>query len=142
VRLSHSKERIGAFAKLLGPTEIELVQALERTDCRKIFENRFWGDWGFIHLCFDVQGIEQLRKECEAKGFPFTVDSSDTFDMGEAGGRFSYIEDPDGTLIEFVETHKVPVVKKIGWYINLKNRKPGKFLPTWMLKAMSLNRVK
>jgi catechol 2,3-dioxygenase-like lactoylglutathione lyase family enzyme len=142
VRLSHSKERIGAFAKLLGPTEIELVQALERTDCRKIFENRFWGDWGFIHLCFDIQGIEQLRKECESKGFPFTVDSSDTFDMGEAGGRFSYIEDPDGTLIEFVETHKVPVVKKIGWYINLKNRKPGKFLPTWMLKAMSLNRVK
>jgi catechol 2,3-dioxygenase-like lactoylglutathione lyase family enzyme len=142
VRLSHSKERIGAFAKLLGPTEIELVQALERTDCRKIFENRFWGDWGFIHLCFDVQGIAQLRKECEAKGFPFTVDSSDTFDMGEAGGRFSYIEDHDGTLIEFVETHKVPVVKKIGWYINLKNRKPGKFLPTWMLKAMSLNRVK
>jgi catechol 2,3-dioxygenase-like lactoylglutathione lyase family enzyme len=142
IRLSHSKERIGAFAKLLGPTEIELVQAIDRSDCRKIFENRFWGDWGFIHLCFDIQGMELLRKECEAKGFPFTVDSSDTFDMGEAGGRFSYIEDPDGTLIEFVETHKVPVIKKIGWYINLKNRKPGKFLPTWMLKAMGLNRVK
>lgn len=142
VRLSHSSERIGAFAKLLGPTEIELVQAIDQGDCRKIFENRFWGDWGFIHLCFDIQGMEQLRKECEAKGFQFTVDSSDTFDMGEAGGRFSYIEDPDGTLIEFVETHKVPVIKKIGWYINLKNRKPGKSLPTWMLKAMGLNRIK
>ena len=23
----------------------------------KIFENRFWGDWGFIHLCFDIQGM-------------------------------------------------------------------------------------
>jgi hypothetical protein len=33
-------------------------------------------------------------------------------------------------------------MKKIGWYINLKNRKPGKFLPNWMLKAMALNRVK
>ncbi len=142
VRLSHSSERIGAFAKLLGPTETELVQAIDQGDCRKIFENRFWGDWGFIHLCFDIQGMEQLRKECEAKGFQFTVDSSDTFDMGEAGGRFSYIEDPDGTLIEFVETHKVPVIKKIGWYINLKNRKPGKSLPTWMLKAMGLNRIK
>lgn len=142
IRLSHSKERIGPFAKLLGPTEIELVQALDRIDCRKIFENRFWGDWGFIHLCFDVQGMDLLKKECETKGFPFTVDSSDTFDMGEAGGRFSYIEDPDGTLIEFVETHKVPVMKKIGWYINLKNRKPGKFLPKWMLLAMGLNRVK
>jgi len=142
VRLSHSTERRGPFAKLLGPTEIELVQSLDRSDCRKIFENRFWGDWGFIHLCFDVQGMNVLQKECESKGFPFTVDSSDTFDMGEAGGRFSYIEDPDGTWIEFVETHKVPVMKKLGWYINLKNRKPGKSLPTFILKAMGLNRVK
>ena len=61
---------------------------------------------------------------------------------GEAGGRFSYIEDPDGAWIEFVETHKVPVIKKLGWYINLKNRPVGKFLPTWMLKAMAFNRVK
>jgi hypothetical protein len=41
-----------------------------------------------------------------------------------------------------VETHKVPVIKKIGWYLNLKNRQPGKFLPNWMLKAMAFNRVK
>jgi hypothetical protein len=108
----------------------------------KIFENRFWGDWGFIHLCFDVQGMNALKTECESKGFPFTVDSGDTFDMGEAGGRFSYIEDPDGTWIEFVETHKVPVMKKWGWYINLKNRKPGKYLPNWMLRAMGLNKVR
>jgi catechol 2,3-dioxygenase-like lactoylglutathione lyase family enzyme len=142
IRLSHKELRKGPFAKLLGPTQIELVQAIDQTGRRNMFEKRFWGDWGFIHLCFDVQGMEQLKKECEQSGFPFTVDSSDTFDMGEAGGRFSYIEDPDGTWIEFVETHKVPVMKKIGWYINLKNRKPGKFLPNWMLKAMALNRVK
>ena len=142
VLLSHKDARKGPFAKLLGPTEIELVQAIERTDCKKIFENRFWGDWGFIHLCFDVQGMNLLQKECESKGFPFTVDSSDTFDMGEAGGRFSYIEDPDGTWIEFVETHKVPIMKKWGWYINLKNKKPGKHLPNWMLKVMGMNKVK
>ncbi len=142
VRLSHKESRKGPFARLLCPTQIELVQALDQTGRRNIFENRFWGDWGFIHLCFDVQGMDQLKKECAEGGFPFTVDSSDTFDMGEAGGRFSYIEDPDGTLIEFVETHKVPVLKKLGWYINLKNKKPGKFLPNWMLRAMALNRVK
>lgn len=142
VRLSHSSARRGPFAALLGATTIELVQALDRTDCRKIFENRFWGDWGFIHLCFDVQGMDQLKKECAEKGFPFTIDSDNTFDMGEAGGRFSYIEDPDGTLIEFVETHKVPVMKKLGWYINLKNKKPGTSLPRWILKAMAFNRVK
>ncbi|MCE3296105.1 MAG: Glyoxalase/bleomycin resistance protein/dioxygenase [Crocinitomicaceae bacterium] len=142
VLLRHKDERRGPFAQLLGPTEIELVQALERTDCRKILENRFWGDWGFIHLCFDIQGMEELKKESEALGYPFTVDSGDTFDMGEAGGRFSYIEDCDGTLIEFVETHKVPILKKLGWYINLKQRNPEKHLPKWMLKTMGLNRVK
>lgn len=142
VLLKHKDERMGPFSKLLGPTQIELIQSTDRTDCRKIFENRFWGDWGFIHLCFDVQGMDTLQKECEEKGFPFTVDSGKTFDMGEAGGRFSYIEDPDGTWIEFVETHKVPVMKKLGWYINLKNKKPGKRLPNWMLSAMGMNRVK
>lgn len=142
VLLSHPETRKGPFAPLLGPTKIELVQAVERTDCQKIFKDRYWGDWGFIHLCFDIQGMEALKKECEEKGFPFTVDSGETFDMGEAGGRFSYIEDPDGAWIEFVETHKVPIMKKLGWYINLKNRKPGKALPKWMLNAMGMNRVK
>ena len=142
VLLKHSSKRTGPFAPLLGDSTIELVQSLERKDCRKIFENRFWGDWGFIHLCFDVQGMDALKQECEEKGFPFTVDSSDTFDMGEAGGRFSYVEDPDGTLIEFVETHKVPILKKFGWYIHLKNRKPGKSLPWIILKLMGLNRYK
>ncbi|WP_107039835.1 VOC family protein [Brumimicrobium mesophilum] len=142
VLLSHPEKREGPFAPLLGPTKIELVQAIERTDAKKIFKDRFWGDWGFIHLCFDVRNMDELQKECEAAGFPFTVDSGSTFDMGEAGGRFSYIEDPDGSWIEFVETHKVPVMKKLGWYINLKNRNPKKALPTWMLKAMGMNRVK
>ena len=141
VLLSHKSERKGPFSKLLGPTKIELVQAIDRKP-KKIFADRFWGDWGFVHLCFDIQGMETLKKECETAGFPFTVDSGNTFDMGEAGGRFSYIEDPDGTWIEFVETHKVPVMKNIGWYINLKKRDPKKRLPNWMLKAMAFNRVK
>lgn len=142
VLLAHPEKRRGPFAPLLGPTKIELIQSIDRTDCKSIFQDRFWGDWGFIHLCFDVQGMDDLKSECEANGFPFTVDSGDTFDMGEAGGRFAYVEDPDGTWIEFVETHKVPVMKKLGWYINLKNKPQGKSLPKWMLKAMGINKVK
>jgi catechol 2,3-dioxygenase-like lactoylglutathione lyase family enzyme len=141
VLLTHSQERKGPFSPLLGRGKIELVQAMDRQP-RRIFENRFWGDWGFIHLCFDVRRMSELRKVCEAKGFPFTVDSGNTFDMGEAGGHFSYIEDPDGTLIEFVETHKIPVVKKIGWYLNLKKRPDDKSLPRFMLKALRFARVK
>ena len=100
-----------------------------------------WGDLGYIHLCFDITGMAALRGKCLAYGSPFTVDSGD-FDMGEAAGQFAYIEDPDGTLIEFVETHKVPIMKKLGWYLDLRKRAPEKSLPTWMVKAMGFSRVK
>jgi catechol 2,3-dioxygenase-like lactoylglutathione lyase family enzyme len=141
VLLRHSSPRVGAFSRLLGATEIELIQIFERKPV-KIFKDRFWGELGFIHLCFDVNGMDELKNRLNTEGYPFTVDSANSFDMGEAAGRFAYIEDADGTLIEFVETHKVPILKKIGWYLNLKNRAPEKPLPNWMLKAMGLNRVR
>jgi catechol 2,3-dioxygenase-like lactoylglutathione lyase family enzyme len=141
VLLTHSAPRKGAFSKLLGESEIELVQVLDRTPA-KIFENRLWGDLGFIHLCFDIQGMAAMREKCKAYGCGFTVDTGDSFDMGEAAGAFSYIEDPDGALIEFVETHKVPIMKKLGLYLNLRKRNPEKSLPDWMLKAMGLNKAK
>jgi catechol 2,3-dioxygenase-like lactoylglutathione lyase family enzyme len=141
VLLRHSSPRVGPFSRLLGATEIELVQVFERKP-NKIFQDRFWGELGFIHLCFDVNGMEALKERLNTEGYPFTVDSANSFDMGEAAGRFAYIEDVDGTLIEFVEAHKIPILKKIGWYLNLKNRPPEKPLPNWMLKAMGLNRVR
>ena len=141
VLLRHSKERKGSFSELLGESQIELLQVIDRTPV-KIFKNRFWGDLGFIHICFDVTGMDDLKKECEDHGHPFMVDSANSFDMGEAAGRFSYIEDPDGTLIEFVETHKIPIMKKFGWYLNVEKRDPEKPLPRWLVKAMSLGRVK
>ena len=139
VLLRHSQARKGPFSKLLGPSEIELVRCLDRTP-EPIFRDRYWGDLGFIHLCFDIVGMDAMKARCEATGQPFTVDSASSFDMGEAAGHFTYCEDPDGTLIEFVETHKVPLLKKIGWYMDLRGRDPEKPLPDWMLRAMALNR--
>ena len=141
ILLQRTKKQTGNFSDLLGAGSIELVQVSD-IQPKKIFENRFWGDLGFIHLCFDVQEMNDLKKSCEAAGFPFTVDSSNAFDMGEASGHFSYVEDPDGTLIEFVEAYKIPIFKKIGWYLNLKKRNPLKPLPKWMLRALALNRVR
>jgi hypothetical protein len=94
-----------------------------------------------------MNGIDNLRSFCENKGFPFTVDTKksqegNSFDMGEAAGYFAYIQDPDGTLIEFVETHKVPILKKIGWYLDLRKRDPNKSLPEWILKTLRFSRVK
>ena len=146
VLLKSSKPQLGPFSKLLGPSVIELIQVIDRKAV-KIFDNRFWGDLGFIHLCYDIKGMDALREECKSKGFEFTVDSTnslktDTFDMGEAAGHFAYIEDPDGTLIEFVETDKIPILKKLGWYLDLRNRDPRKALPNWILKTLRYSRIK
>ncbi|MBN2482555.1 MAG: VOC family protein [Bacteroidales bacterium] len=139
--LRHSKPRLGAFSPIFGTSEIELVQVFDR-QAQKIYSQRFWGDLGFIHLCFDIRGMKPLREECKEKGFPFTVDVDHSFDMGEAAGSFAYTEDPDGTLIEFVETHKIPILKKFGWYLNLRKRRPEKALPRWLLKAIAFNKAK
>jgi catechol 2,3-dioxygenase-like lactoylglutathione lyase family enzyme len=141
VILTHADQRNGAFSRLLGKTEIELVQVNDRTP-NKIFENRIWGELGYIHLCFDINNMDVLKSEFAKKGFPFTVDSANSFDMGEAAGRFAYIEDPDGTLIEFVETHKIPILKKLNLYYDLRKRPAQKPLPALLLWAMSLMRVK
>lgn len=140
VLLADSKATKGSFSALMPKGTIELVQALERQP-RKIFEGRYWGDPGFIQICFDITGMKALGEFCRAKGHPFTVDScpdNQVFDMGEASGHFTYIEDPDGTLIEFVETHKIPVVKKLGWYLDLRKRDKTKKLPKFLFRMMGL----
>jgi catechol 2,3-dioxygenase-like lactoylglutathione lyase family enzyme len=141
VLIKHSKPRAGSFAKLLGSSTIELIKVKDRIP-KKIFENRYWGDLGFIHLCFDIKDMQDLKKHCAKTGYPFTVESNPDFDMGDAAGQFAYIEDPDGALIEFVETHKIPILKKFNWYLNLDKRDPAKTLPDWMLKTLRFNRVK
>ncbi|MDR2887430.1 MAG: VOC family protein [Bacteroidales bacterium] len=143
--LRRSEPFAGPFSKVFGNSEIELISS--ETPGARIFENRLWGDPGFIHLCFDINGMDEIKSYCEAKGYPFTVDSKhshegNSFDMGEAAGHFSYIADPDGVLIEFVETHKIPVLKKLGIYIDLRKRDPKKALPDWMLGVLRFSRVK
>ncbi len=141
ILLKHSKPRMGSFSPMFGPTEIELIQSIDKIS-NKLYDRNIWGDSGFIHLCFDVIGIKKLHQEVAFNGFPITVDSADTFDLGKAEGHFIYISDPDNIPIEFVETHKLPVIKTLGWYINIKNRNPEKSLPDWVIKMMSLKRVK
>lgn len=131
----------GAFGALLCPAQIELIEVRGRKPNR-IFEDRLWGDLGFIHCCLDVNGLKNLKTEAANAGFPFTVDSEDSFDMGSASGHFCYLEDIDKTLIEIVETHRVPILQKWNLYLNLKNRDTTKNLPKFLVKLLALNRVK
>ena len=59
----------GAFSELLGGGEIELVQAMDRAP-RNLFEGRYWGDLGFIHLCWDIRDMKALGQSSKRLDFP------------------------------------------------------------------------
>ena len=54
----------------------------------------------------------------------------------------TYIEDPDGTLIELIEVFKIPIIEKLGVFLNVEKRDPMKPLPNFLLKAMRFSRIK
>lgn len=140
VLVRRSRKVRGAFSGLYGDNTLELMQCLDR-EPKKIYEGRYWGDPGFIQICYDVKGMRELGEHCASKGSPFTIDScpdEGIFDMGEASGHFTYIEDPDGTLIEFVEIHKIPIIAKFGWFIDMKKRDREKPLSKWLYKIMGI----
>ena len=138
VILERSKPIEGPLSGIMGTSHLELIQA--ETSGKKLYEGRYWGDPGFIHLCFDVRNMEAVKAEAEALGHPFVCDSGADFGMGEANGHFTYVEDPDGTLTEFVETFKIPIIKKIGLYLNLANKDDHKQLR--ILKLLRFAKVK
>jgi catechol 2,3-dioxygenase-like lactoylglutathione lyase family enzyme len=131
----------GPFSRLLGPSFIELIQINERAS-RKIYRDRYWGDLGFIHICYDICGMKHHASLCQAAGYSLTVNSESSFEMGKASGHFAYNEDPDGALIEYVETHKVPILKKLNWYLDLRKRNTTKPLPDWMIHCMGVGKKK
>jgi catechol 2,3-dioxygenase-like lactoylglutathione lyase family enzyme len=133
--LKSSAPMQGPLCEIMGTSHIELVQSPDIQPVR-LYENRWWGDPGFIHLCFDVRHMAGIQKRAEASGHLFVCDSGADFRMGEADGHFTYVEDPDGALIEFVETFKIPILKKMGIYLHLKNRDDRKPLPRYLTKAL------
>ena len=140
VMLKPSSSLQGPLCELMGPSHIELICSPDIQPI-KLYENRWWGDPGFIHICFDIRGMADIKKTAEALSCPFVCDSGADFQMGAADGHFTYVEDPDGTLIEFVETFKIPILKKIGIYLNLKNRDEFKPLPRYITKALRFLKV-
>ena len=67
VLLEHTEPRKGPFSKVLGPSVMELITVKDRSP-KKIYQDRLWGDLGFIHLCFDINGMAELRQLCADKG--------------------------------------------------------------------------
>ncbi len=142
MRIEPSNRHTGAFSEVFGDFHIELLEVKSAEKGKHNMDGRFWGDQGFIHLCFDVNEMDQIKKRAEQLNHPFTVDSGDSFSMGEAAGRFAYVEDPDGTLIELVEADKITVAKKFGWKLTLSPAQKKKPLPRLLFWFMGLNRKK
>ena len=130
------------FARLFGATNIELWQRMPRGASldSHIFHGRQWGDEGYIHVCFEVKNIDAIRAKLRAVGRALTVDTEDTFNMGEAGGRFAYLEDYDGTLIELVETHRLKPISSLPWTIHANRLQHP--IPKFFLRGLSFSRVK
>lgn len=141
VELVRSKPFTGPLSAVMGSSHIELIQNLEKP-CKKTLEGRWWGDPGFIHLCFDIRNMSKIHEAALSLGHDFVCDGGEDFNMGDANGHFTYVEDPDGALIEFVETFKIPIYKKLGLYINLKNRDDHKPLCSLVTKALRFAKVK
>lgn len=139
VLLDRSKAVEGPLSAIMGTSHIELVQNLD-VQGTKVYEGRLWGDPGFIHLCFDIRYMEEIQRIAESMGHPFVCDSGKDFDMGSANGHFTYIEDPDGMLIEFVETWKVPIA--MGLSLNLAGKSDRKQLCPLITKAFRFTKTK
>ena len=153
VVLQRERPETGLYGQFFGVGEIELIEVLQTplkefqqsmreglhlTKAPHLYADRYWGDPGFIHLCFDVSCMTKLAEEL---GCEFTVDTKDSFSIGQiANGRFAYLEEPDGSLIEFVETYNIPIVKK--WGIGLKVKGWQRPLPRWLLRLATKNNYK
>ena len=140
VILGHSGERSGGFSHLLGRSEIELIKCSDAATHKNA--DRYWGDPGYMHVCFDVADVSDMARACSELGRPLTVQSDPDFLMGDAAGHWAYAEDPDGTLIEFVQTLKVTLLPALGWKISLHDRPVGKPLPRWLVAALRFKRMK
>ena len=143
ILLGQSNPSGGGFSRLTGKNYIELVKDLSQRSPVKIYQDRIWGDTGFIHLGFDVRNMKALGEKLDSVGFGFTCDTKDVLSMGESTRvHCTYTEDPDGTLIEMVEVYKIPIIEKLGIYLNVEKRKPTQPLPNLMLKALRFVRVR
>jgi catechol 2,3-dioxygenase-like lactoylglutathione lyase family enzyme len=85
---------------------IRLIQALNYKG-KDIYKGRRWGDIGQMECCFEVKDAKATIAELKSKNIE--IYHPPTFmNMGSGScGYFTYIKDPDGNLVEFVEVSRV-----------------------------------
>lgn len=108
VLLMRDRKPDGVFKHFLRGGMIELIE-VEGNNGKHIYEGRKWGDIGFMELCFDVTDIDKTLKDVTSKGAKIIVPPYKQ-DMGmNTHATFAYIKDPDGSMLEFANVHRLPV---------------------------------
>lgn len=123
----HAREpSTGKFGAFLGDFQLHVLSAAADTSLPHLFHNRYWGDCGWIHWCLDIADLSGLVTHMESQQHAFDVVVDRTFEMGEAHGKWGYLQSPDGTLLECVETLAVPLVPKWGlkWRFGSQTDRP------------------
>jgi len=83
-----------------------LVQVTSR-EPRIIYEGRRWGDIGLIEFAMDVDDLGDVFQAALARGASAVIPPT-FMDMGSGSrGRFCYVGDPEGNLVEMVEVQQV-----------------------------------
>ena len=106
--LMRDRKPEGIFRHFLRGGMIELIE-VEGNNGKHMFDGRKWGDIGLMELCFDVTDIDKTLKEVTDKGAEMIVPPYRQ-DMGmNTYATFAYIKDPDGSMLEFADVHRLPV---------------------------------
>ena len=86
---------------------IELIE-VEGNRRRHNYEGRCWGDIGLMELCFDVDNIDATFEYLKKKGVPIVVPVHSQNIGQKSEASFFYIKDPDGSMLEFAKSGKLP----------------------------------
>lgn len=131
----------GPFGAVIGCSKLELISTPNRKG-QKIFRNRIWGDVGFVHIGLDVLDMKGLAARLAQNDIQFKCDSASALSMGKTQVHCAYVVDPDGILVELIEVYRIPIIEKLGLFINVHGRRASKHLPRWILKLLRFSRIK
>jgi len=106
--LQRSAKPQGLFRHFLRGGMIELIE-VESNKKKHNFDGRKWGDIGCMELCFDVTDIQSTLDQIKKRGIPIIIPPYSQ-NMGlNTEATFAYIQDPDGSLLEFADIGRLPV---------------------------------
>ncbi|MEW6440035.1 MAG: VOC family protein [bacterium] len=104
--LERSAPPVGPLAGLLVRGTLKLFQ-VQGGKGKHIYDGRVWGEPGCMEFCFDVSDLLTTVETMKKKGIKIYLQPVE-ISMGSGSKGFAaYIQDPDGTTVEFVEVMSI-----------------------------------